>query len=307
METKKVIQRARDFINSNTGKDPIIVLAGPTATGKSALAIELAKAVNGYIINADSRQVYRDMKIATAQPTPESIVDDGPHEKWIINDIEHHLYGFCSPNAPLNLFQYKKKVNELIKYKKEKDQNKVPILVGGTGLYIDAVVFNFNLTENDQSENQFSRDELNEMTIEQLHEILGEDTKTLNESDQKNPHRLIRLIERKGKSFTSGSPLNYLYLIKLPEINEIEENIKIRTNDMLANGLVEENKALRDNPAFSKLFNATIGYKEFNEYFEGKLTIEQTTESINLHCRQYAKRQITWFKRNALKENIIVF
>ena len=126
---------------------PIIVVAGPTSSDKSSLAIEMAKKFNGYIINADSRQVYKELSIGTAKPTPDKIIhQSSKKEYWMIDDIEHYLYGHISIEEDYHLGRYQQEVFELIERKTMENPKQIPFLVGGTGLYIDSIVFNFDLS-----------------------------------------------------------------------------------------------------------------------------------------------------------------
>lgn len=254
---------------------PIIVIAGPTATGKTKLAVKLAKDFSGYIINADSRQVYKELQIGTAQPSQEEIEKTG---------IPHYLFGHKSIKEQYSLYEYQKDVKNIFK----KNKNSPAFLVGGTGLYIDSVVHNYNLKED-----SFKRSKLEDLSLKELQNIIGEKLQELNESDRKNPRRLIRFIEKDYVNFEKGNELNHLYLVYYTNFEEIEKNIKKRIEEMFNKGLVEENRLLK-----GQKFVETIGYREFEEYFNENITIEELKERIYTNTRKYAKRQLTWFKRN---------
>lgn len=303
---EKIISQALDFI-IKTDK-PVLVIAGPTATGKSSIAIDLAKAVKGYIINGDSRQVYKELVIGSAQPTAERISHDNELglDKWLIKDVPHFLYGYTSISKPLNLYDYKTKVVELIAKMRSSHPEMTPIIVGGTGLYIDSVIFDYKI-ENSQGTSAKSNDlrtTLMKLTVEELQQKLGENLQLLNGSDKQNKHRLIRLIERKGETLTKGTPMNYLYFVIDLQIAEIETNIKLRTKQMIDQGLVEENIRLRENSDFVNSIK-TIGYREFDDYLTENSDLDSTIKLIELHTRQYAKRQLTWFKRHFGKSNFV--
>jgi tRNA dimethylallyltransferase len=269
---------------------PIIVVAGPTASGKSSLALKLANDIDGYIINGDSRQIYKELKTGTAQPKPDSVKGD----VWYINDIKHYLYGHISAKENYNLFQYQKDVQRVLD-----SEEKLPILVGGTGLYIDSIVHNYDLKESKDTE--YTREKLEGMSVKELQSLLEpEILNRLNRSDIKNPIRLIRAIERGGVNRDKGRQLNYLYLVVEFEPDVLEDRIRERANQMFEDGLEEENRELIE-AGFSYEMSPmhSIGYREFNGYFEGMKSLNQVKEEIVLHTIQYAKRQDTWFRRNS--------
>ncbi|KUK76616.1 MAG: tRNA dimethylallyltransferase [candidate division WS6 bacterium 34_10] len=270
---------------------PVIVIAGPTVTGKSSLAIKLAKDINGYIINADSRQVYKELRIGTAQPVPDIVKDD----VWYINGVKHYLYGHVSAKKRYNLYQYQKDVQRALDKK-----NGIPVLVGGTGLYIDCIVYNYKLKQNEYFSTEYSREELEKMSVKELQAKLEKETlEKLNSSDRNNPVRLIRAIERGGVNREKGEVLNHLYTVVDIEDNELKERISKRVDLMVEQGLVEEVKDLLDNGFnFEMSAMQSIGYREFDGYFEKNKTLEQVKDEIVLHTIQYSKRQRTWFKRN---------
>jgi tRNA dimethylallyltransferase len=259
----------------------IVVIAGATATGKSKLALKLAEEFNGYILNGDSRQVFKELNVGTAKPSKQEI------EK---SNIEHRLYGHVGIDEDYNLFRYQKEAFEILEEKKDK----TAFLVGGTGLYIDSVVYNYKLQEN--NEKTTLREDLEKLSLEGLKKKIGKDIEKLNQSDRENPRRLIRFIEKEKKIFEKGTPLKHIYLVLEKDFSVIEENIKERVEKMFQQGLLEENEELFKKGKHEKI--NTIGYKEFGEFFEGKITLEEVKEKIILNTRKYAKRQITWFKRN---------
>jgi tRNA dimethylallyltransferase len=272
-------------------KKPIIVLAGPTATGKSSKAIKIAQEIDGVIINADSRQIYKELKIGTAQPEPDKVQNGC----WYIDGIKHYLYGHVSITEKYNLYQYQKDVQRIL----DKEE-KTPILVGGTGLYIDSVVYNYDLSPNKKSNTDYSREKLSHMSVKELQSIIKKDTlQKLNHSDLNNPTRLIRIIERGGINRKKGKPLNHIYIIIDTDIENLKENIRNRVEEMFETGLIEENQHLIESGYNSNLSSMrSIGYQEFEGYFDNKKSIQQVKEEIILHTVQYAKRQKTWFKRN---------
>jgi tRNA dimethylallyltransferase len=281
-------------------KPKIIVIGGPTASGKSQLAIELAKEFNGEIINADSRQFYIGMDIGTGKEKIERINKDN---SVLIQQVKHHLIDILKPNEKFNLFEFQKIAFETID--KILKQNKIPILVGGTGLYLDSIVYNYQLSEKETDPER--RSKLIKLDVNELQSLLKtKDTDTfdsLTESDKKNPHRLIRAIERIESGTNEpqkGNPLyDVTYICLSSSKDKLNNRINERVDKMFDNGLIEENKKLKST-GYNIDMNSikSIGYQEFEEYFKENQTLEETSELIKLHTRQYAKRQITWFKRN---------
>jgi len=268
-------------------KSPIIVIAGPTASGKSDIAIQVAKRVNGYIINADSRQVYKEMKTGTAQPVPDRI-EGGV---WYIDGIQHHLYGYRSITEPLNISLFQKDVQKVLD-----TEEGIPILVGGTGLYIDCIVHNYSIKE--EEINTKEREDLLKLSIEELREKVDKDVlESLNNSDRNNPRRLIRIIEG-GIKKEINNPLKHIYfVIDIPK-KKLEERISKRVDSMFKSDLEQEVEDLFSKYDSSLSTFNTIGYQEFRGYFEKEKNLEDVKKDIILHTKQYAKRQRTWFRRN---------
>ncbi len=265
----------------------IIVIAGPTASGKSKIAIDLAKRLDGVIINADSRQVYKELLIGTARPTIAEM-----------DDIQHYLFGHVSVTEQYNIHKYQKEVINLIDTLPEEKQI---ILVGGTGLYIDSVIFGYDLdSEND---NKKQREELSSLTLEDLQSRLSLDIlNQLNESDRNNPRRLIRIIEKEGVTTLRNTipiyPCKYFVLDVSKE--DLDRNVRDRVERMFEQGLEKEAydafaKGYYKYPALQ-----SIGYQEFLPYFEktSGYTLEDVEEVIIKNTMKYIKRQKTWFRRN---------
>lgn len=311
--TEKVFELVKSYIQRNSSKK-IVAIAGPTATGKSDLSIDLCKNFGGYILNGDSRQLYKEMRIGTAQPIPDKLFSNGStisENFWEIQGVKHFLYGQKSIFNSYTLFQYQKDANEIIA-----SNNEPCFIVGGTGLYIDSVIFNYQL---EQEEIDSNMGKLIKLPISSLQEMLGEKINILNESDRKNPHRLIRLIQRNGKKYLKSKPKDHLYIALIPEKFTLEKNIKTRIGIMFNNGLLEENIQIRklikehfyslstkditaENQDIKSSFTdpfalKSIGYQEFNDYFDNKISLEEVKEQIFINSCKYAKRQITWFKK----------
>jgi tRNA dimethylallyltransferase len=273
--------------------NPIIVIAGPTASGKSGIAIDLAKEIDGVIINADSRQIYKEISIGTAKPSKEEI-----------SEIPHFLYDHISVKDNYNIYRYQKDVSNFLK---TLPKNKIPILVGGTGLYIDSVIFNYKLTENDSRDMDSGgkenggrrREELNTLSVKELKSLVGKKTlEKLNESDRNNPVRLVRIIEKGEISEEKGKTLNHKYFVIDIEKEKLEDRIIKRVETMFENELLEENIMIREKGLDKYPALKTIGYQEFDNYFRKKKNLEEVKLDIIRNTSRYAKRQRTWFRRH---------
>lgn len=266
-------------------KGKIIVIAGATATGKSEISLKLAKELNGHIINADSRQIYTKINIGSAKPKFEKEISKGIHT---LNGITHYLYDFIDPKENFSIFDYQNCVNNVLK-----NTHGIPILTGGSGLYIDSVVYNYKLSKNNK--NIYLKDK----SIDELQELAKEYLPYMSESDRKNRHRLIRAIQREGVNREKGKELNNIYFVIDIEKEILQERIKKRIDNMFKEGLLEENiSLLKQGYTYDDKGMKTIGYIEFKEYFENKISLEDVKERIFKNTMGYVKRQKTWFKRN---------
>lgn len=261
----------------------VIVIVGPTAVGKTKLSIELAHILDGEIINADSTQVYKGLDIATAKVTEE--------EK---EQIPHHLFDIKDIREDYSVYQYQKdcreKIQEII------DRGKTPILVGGTGLYIKAALYDYQFSLN-KTENQYENIDT-DILYERLKEI---DSKT--EIHPNNRKRIIRALNYyqdtkqipSEKEKTEKLCYNCIWIGLTTERSILYERINRRVDQMMELGLLEEAKKLYDSNIRTKAVMTPIGYKELFGYFEGKQTLEESISLIKQNCRKYAKRQYTWF------------
>lgn len=267
-------------------KGKIIVVAGPTASGKSDIALSLAKEVNGYIINGDSRQLYTDLNIGTSKPKFDSKISKGEDIK---DGISHFLYDYINPKESFTLFDYQRDVNTVLNNTKG-----IPILVGGSGMYIDSVVFNYNLVKNSKGISN-----LESKTVKELQELAKDFLEDMNKSDRSNRHRLIRTIQRGGVNRERGKELDNIYFVIDMEKEILKERVRHRIEKMFKEGLLEENISLLDKgyTYVDKGMNS-IGYIEFKEYFENKISIDDVKEDIFKNTMAYIKRQRTWFRRN---------
>lgn len=285
----------------------VIVICGPTASGKTALAVELAKLHNGEVISADSMQIYTDMDIASAKPTPEEQ-----------QGIPHHLVGFLDPSESFSVADYVRLCDECVR--DILNRGKTPIVCGGTGLYISSFVDNLTF---DDSEQDFSfREEMrifveengNAALLEKLREVDPETAETLHEN---NVGRIIRALEvfhttghtiaeAKKQSRQTPSPYEFVTITLDFERRELlHERINRRVDDMVKRGLVEEARRCFEQPNRPTAAQA-IGCKELYPYFKGELPLEDCLEELKLRTRQYAKRQLTWFRRDLRNFRLII-
>ncbi|MFH0805677.1 MAG: tRNA (adenosine(37)-N6)-dimethylallyltransferase MiaA [Patescibacteria group bacterium] len=270
----------------------LIIILGPTASGKSDLAIKLAQKFNGEIISADSRQIYKEMNIGTAK-----II------KKEMSGVPHYMIDIVKPNQKFTLAQFQKKTIKIIKDIQKR--NKLPLLVGGTGLYIQSIVDNLKIPETKPDKKL--RNKLEKLTNQELINKLKKlDSKALKIIDTKNKRRLIRALEiclltkkpfseqrKKNKSIFNTLQIG----IKLNTKN-LEQKIIKRIEKMIKNGLIKENKKLLKKYGDKPYSMSGIGYKEIIPYINNKITLKEAKELIKIHTRQYAKRQMTWFKRD---------
>lgn len=264
----------------------LLVILGPTASGKSDLAIKIAKLFNGEIVSADSRQIYKEMNIGTAKP---------------IKDNLHHLLDLTNPDKHFSVAQYKELAYKTIK--NIQSRNKLPILCGGTGLYISSIIENWQFPKVPPQEKL--RKELGKKSAQQLFEIYQKlDPEGAKFIDKKNKRRLIRAIEvckANDKPFwqqrkSDKSLFDALIIgIKLPK-EELKKRIALRIKKMMKMGLETEVKTLVKKYGWISSLQ-TIGYQEWKEYFDNKINKKEVQNLIELHTIQYSKRQITWFKK----------
>jgi tRNA dimethylallyltransferase len=262
---------------------PLLVIVGETASGKSDLAIKLARQFNGEIICADSWTVRRDMDIGSAKP---STIDR--------DLVPHHLLDVVAPNEDFTAAVFKRLANEAIQEIMER--KKLPILVGGTGLYVDGVIYDFGFLPQG---NQVSRERLNGLSLSQLlAEVNGMNINIVG-IDLRNKRRLIRLIETKGARPTKQKLRQNTIIIGLrTEYDLLSDRITKRVDKMLASGLESEVQALADQYGWDCEGLKGIGYAQWKDYFNGTQTLAETREKIIKATKDFTKRQRTWFKRN---------
>ena len=280
-------------------KEKVIVICGPTASGKTALSIELAKKVNGEIISADSMQIYKDMDIGTAKPTMEEM-----------QGIKHYLLDFVSPDKRYSVADYQKEAKKTIKEILAK--GKTPIVVGGTGLYVDSLIYEIQYPNIEFDEEyrkkleQIAEKEGLEKLYEKAANIDEEAMRKISPNDKKRIIRVLEIYHATGKTKTEQEiesrkkPVEYDY--KVYAINwdrqVLYERINKRVDIMIEQGLIEEVKKIKQKYKTFPTAMQGLGYKEVVEYLEGKCTKEEMIEKIKLETRRYAKRQLTWFRKN---------
>ena len=280
-------------------KPTVIVIAGPTASGKSKLAIELAKKINGEIISADSMQIYKDMNIGTAKVSKEEM-----------QDIKHYMIDFISPEERYSVSAYKKDAEKSIK--EILDKGKIPIICGGTGLYINSLIYGIEFKEEKIDEEY--RNELNKIAengmLDELYnkalEIDPEAMKKISKNDKKRIIRVLEIYKKTGKTKTqqdieskkNGVEYNYKVFAINMDRELLYEKINNRVDQMIKEGLIEEVKSILEK--YDKFPTAMqgLGYKEVVSYLQGKTNKEEMIEKLKMETRRYAKRQITWFKKN---------
>lgn len=281
-------------------KKPLIVITGPTASGKTALSIETAQKIGGEIVNADSMQIYKYMDIGTAKPTMEER-----------SGIPHYLIDEIEPTNSFSVAQYCDRAREYIDLIHK--NGKIPILVGGTGLYIDSVVYNIKYGEGGADENY--RNELNALADKNGNEYIFEMLKTidpecaqkLNIADRRRIIRALEVFHTTGETITEQKRKSRLvptiYETKMFATNMDREilyqRINKRVDVMLEMGLVQEvENLLKMGINENTTAMQGIGYKEILAYLKGNVTFDEAVEQIKQGSRRYAKRQLTWFRRN---------
>lgn len=282
-------------------KKPFVVLTGPTAVGKTALSIALAKAINGSIISADSMQVYKHMDIGSAKIMPEEM-----------EGVKHYLVDEFEPDEEFHVARFTERAKECLE--EIYAEGKVPILVGGTGFYIQAVLYDIDFSKQDA--NTEYREELEtlakEKGAEHLHSMLKEvDPESAEAIHANNIKRVIRALEFYHLTGTKisehneterqkESPYNFAYFVLTDDRAKLYERIDKRVDIMVEKGLVDEVKKLKDMGYHREMVSMQgLGYKEILDYLDGKMTLEEAIYIIKRETRHFAKRQLTWFRRES--------
>ncbi len=278
----------------------LFILAGPTAVGKTDISIKLAQKLNGEIISADSMQIYKYMDIGSAKVTKEEM-----------KNIPHYLVDVIEPNANFNVSEYKKIAKETIDSISSKGN--LPMMVGGTGLYINSLIYNYDFT--DASTDYEYRKYLNHLAEtegkEYVHNLLKEvDEQSFNRlypNDLKRVIRALEVFKLTGKTISEFNlendiydiPYNVYYFVLTMDREKLYERINKRVDIMIENGLIEEVKRLKSMGYSSEMQSMKgIGYKEILYYLDDKISLEEAIYSIKKGSRNYAKRQLTWFRKD---------
>lgn len=277
-------------------KYDVVAIVGPTAVGKTALSIRLAKLLDGEIINGDSMQVYKGLDIGTAKITPEEM-----------EGIVHHLLDIKEPTDSFSVAEYQKLVRE--KIDEINARGKMPIIIGGTGLYVQSVLYDFQFNEKqvDEVARAAYYAELEKLGPEAMHERLRKiDPAAASDIHPNNTRRVIRALEmaelsgdsRASEEHQRGDQPIYNHLIIGIDMDraKLYERINMRVDMMMQQGLLEEARALYDAGIRDTQAVKAIGYKELFAYFEGHSTLEEAIEAIKQNSRRYAKRQLTYFR-----------
>ena len=278
----------------SNGNRFILVIVGPTASGKSALAVKLALKLNGEVISADSRQVYRGLDIGT-----------GKISRAEMCDIPHHLLDVANPKQQFSVALYKELAEKAVK--EIQSRHKLPIICGGTGLYISALTDNLSIP--DVPPDPKLRKNLIRKSAMELFEMLKKlDAARARKIDKMNPRRLIRAIEiaksknnaKMPRSRTSqGSSTSYILIGLLPERKEIRENISNRLSSRLKKGLVNEARRLHARGlSWKRMEELGLEYRYLSRYLRGQINKEEMLKKLETEIWRYAKRQMTWFKRD---------
>ncbi len=280
-------------------KQKVIVICGPTASGKTKLSIEIAKKINGEIVSADSMQIYKEMDIGTAKPTIEEM-----------QGIKHYLLDFVSPDKRYSVADYKKDainaIDEII------EKNKVPIVVGGTGLYINSLIYGIEYPEIEidiKYRNELERTADEPDGLRKLYEMAKkideEAIKNISPNDKKRICRILEIYHSTGKTKTqqeiesrkNGPKYDYIVYGLNMDRDKLYDRINKRVDIMIQDGLIEEVKNVASKYKEFPTAMQGLGYKEVLEYLNGDTTKEEMIEKIKMETRRYAKRQLTWFRR----------
>ena len=284
---------------NNGRKPPLVIITGPTAVGKSAASVLLAKRIGAEIISADSMQVYRGMDIGTAKITPEEMAG-----------VRHHLIDVLEPEESFDVVRFQTLAREAIR--QILSRGKIPVLAGGTGFYIQAVLYDIDFSEEEQD--QSLRRELEETAArigkEAFHDLLKEvDPESAIAIPAGNVKRVVRALEyyrKNGKPISAHnleqrqkeSVYNSVYFVLTDEREKIYARIDQRVDEMIRNGLPEEVAALRERGCTKEMISMQgIGYRQIFDWLDGECTLEEACERVKKETRHFAKRQLTWFRR----------
>ena len=283
----------------NKNGRPLIIITGPTAVGKTSLSVRLAGRINGEIISADSMQVYRHMDIGSAKITPEEM--DG---------IPHHLIDILDPSQDFNVAAFKQLASRALNSIEER--GRIPVIAGGTGFYSQALLYDIDFTHTE--ENTDLRSRLEKTAREEgsgtLHEMLRrvdpESAAAIHENNIKRVIRALEFFEQTGRKISDhnqeerakASPFQFFYYVLNTDRQILYERIEKRVDQMMENGLVDEVRRLREMGCTRDMVSMQgLGYKEILDYLDGACSLEEAVYTIKRDTRHFAKRQLTWFRR----------
>ena len=255
----------------------IISIVGPTGVGKTKLSVELAKKYNAIVVNNDAMQVYKGMDIGTAKPTKEEM--DG---------VKHCLFDFVDSEVNYTVFDYQRDARKLLEDNKDKNI----ILVGGTGLYLKALLYDYNFEVENKEMNTYDN-----LSNKELYELALKKDKNM-DIHINNRKRLVRFLNKENESNNNGNKLlydNVIFVGLTTNRENLYKRIDDRVDEMIKLGLIDEVKYFYDKGINSKATNTAIGYKELYQYFDGNITLDEAIDLIKKNSRHYAKRQYTWF------------
>ena len=280
-------------------KQPLIIIAGPTAVGKTALSVALAKRIGGEIVSADSMQVYRGMDIGTAKVTKEETCG-----------VPHHLIDVLDPKDPFNVMTFRSMVKDAVRG--IASRGNVPVLLGGTGFYIQSVLYDVQFEEDASSEElrKELEQEADVLGAEKMHERLRAlDPDAAEAIHPNNIKRVVRALEyclSTGRKISvhnreqreRTSPYSFLFYVLTMDRAALYQRIDLRVDQMMEQGLLAEVKRLRDEGVTSDMVSMQgLGYRQIFDYLEGIATLDEAVERIKRETRHFAKRQLTWFRR----------
>ncbi len=286
-------------MNNNTNKKKLIVLTGPTAVGKTELSIKLAKEIGGEIISADSIQVYKHLDVGSAKVTKEEM-----------EGVTHHLIDVLDPKEGFNIATFKDMATKAMEdiY----SRGNIPIIAGGTGFYIQSVLYDINFTDNHDDGYRGSLEEIYTQKGEDylFHMLMDVDPESCQAIHKNNVKRVIRALEyyhQTGQKISEHnmeergktSPYNFAYFVLNCNRELLYERINKRVDIMLENGLLEEVRFLRDKLGLTRdlVSMQGLGYKEILQYLDGEISLDEAIYILKRDTRHFAKRQLTWFKR----------
>lgn len=278
---------------------PMVILTGPTAVGKTALSIALAKRIGGSIISADSMQIYRYMDIGSAKVLPEEM-----------QGIKHYLIDELLPSEEFNIVRFQQMAKAALE--EIYAQGKIPIVAGGTGFYIQALLYDIDFSEQECEEayrlemENYAKENGNHALHEKLREIDPVSYETIHENNVKRVIRALEYYHLSGRPISThneqerqkNAPYNFAYFVLNDERSRLYERIDRRVDQMVAQGLVDEVKRLKEMGYYKEMVAMQgLGYKEIFDYLEGRCTLEEAVYIIKRETRHFAKRQLTWFRR----------